>query len=263
MLWSLGLLLPAMMVVVAPSAQAATAPTIVSITFDDGLSEQNAAAEILHKHGLRGTFYISSGAVGTPGYFEHGDLTRLASLGHEIGGHTVSHPDLTTLPPDEARRQVCADRTTLAGWGFRATSFAYPYGSHNRSTEVIARECGYRSARTAGGILRPATRTRDCPLCPAAETIPPADPYAIRNLPAIDPSWTLAELKAAVTNAEDHGGGWVILVFHHICDNNCPLSTSPAVLDAFATWLTFREARGTHVKTVDHVRSPGRNRRPR
>jgi hypothetical protein len=42
-----------------------------------------------------------------------------------------------------------------------------------------------------------------------AETIPPANPYTIRTLQAIDPSWTLADLKGVVTNVEDHGGGWV------------------------------------------------------
>jgi peptidoglycan/xylan/chitin deacetylase (PgdA/CDA1 family) len=118
-LWAIGLLATAAIVVAAPSAKAATAPTVVSLTFDDALAEQKTAADILHKHGLNGTFYINSGAVGTPNYFEQGDLKWLASLGHEIGGHSVSHPDLTTLPADEARQQVCADRVTLAGWGFR------------------------------------------------------------------------------------------------------------------------------------------------
>lgn len=86
-----------------------------------------------------------------------------------------------------------------------------------------------------------------------AETSPPADTYTIRTLQAIDPSWTLADIKGVVTNAEDHGGRWVVLVFHHICDDHCPLSTSPAVLDSFAAWLTSREFRGTQVKTVDQV----------
>jgi peptidoglycan/xylan/chitin deacetylase (PgdA/CDA1 family) len=165
----------------------------------------------------------------------------------------VSHLDLTTLPADEARREVCIDRATLAGWGFRVTSFAYPYASHNRSVEAIARDCGYNSARLGSGIRRPGTSPGNCPHCPVAETIPPANPYTIRTLQAIDPSWTLADLKGVVTNAEDHGGGWVVLVFHHVCDDNCPLSTSPAVLDAFSAWLKSREVRGTQVKTVDQV----------
>jgi peptidoglycan/xylan/chitin deacetylase (PgdA/CDA1 family) len=252
-LWALGLLLTASMVVAAPGAKAATASTTVSITFDDALAEQNAAADILHRRGLNGTFYIISGAVGTPGHFDQGDLKRLVSLGHEIGGHSVSHRDLTTLPADEARREVCADRATLARWGFRVASFSYPYASHNRSIEAIVRDCGYNSARLGGGILRPGTDPRGCPRCPMVETIPPANPYTVRTLQAIDPSWTLEEIKGVVTNAEDYGGGWVILVFHHISDDHGPLSTSPAVLDALAAWLSPRKVHGTQVKTIDQV----------
>jgi peptidoglycan/xylan/chitin deacetylase (PgdA/CDA1 family) len=240
--------------VVALPARKVTAPTTVSITFDDALAEQNAAADVLHKYRLNGTFYINSGAVGTPGYFGQDDLKRLASLGHEIAGHTVSHLNLTTLPEDETRRQVCTDRATLTSWGFKVTSLAYPYATHNRSTEAIARDCGYNSARMTGGIRRPGKSPGSCPNCPAAETTPPADPYLIRTPQEIDTSWTLADMKGVVTNAEDHGGGWVVLVLHHECDQNCSrLSTSPAVLDAFAAWLKPRQASGTRVKTVDQV----------
>jgi peptidoglycan/xylan/chitin deacetylase (PgdA/CDA1 family) len=252
-LWALGLLLTASLVVAAPGAKLATSSTTVSITFDDALAEQNAAADILHGRGLNGTFYIISSAVGTPGHFKQGDLKRLVSLGHEIGGHSVSHRDLTTLPADEARREVCTDRATLARWGFRVTSFSYPYASHNRSIEAIVRDCGYNSARLGGGILRPGTDPRRCPHCPMVETIPPANPYTVRTLQAIDPSWTLEEIKGVVTNAEDHGGGWVILIFHHISDDHGPLSTSPAVLDAIAAWLSPRKIHGTQVKTIDQV----------
>ena len=50
----------------------------------------------------------------------------IAGMGHEIGGHSVTHPDLTTLPSDEAKRQICDDRVNLTNWGFRVTSLAYP-----------------------------------------------------------------------------------------------------------------------------------------
>lgn len=49
-------------------------------------AEQNAAADILRKHGLTGTFYSNSGAVGTSGYFTHGDLRRLVPSGVTSAG---------------------------------------------------------------------------------------------------------------------------------------------------------------------------------
>lgn len=235
-------------------ADAAPASTTVSITFDDGLAEQHAAADVLHKYGLKGTFYINSGAVGTPGYFTRDDLKRLVSLGHEIGGHSTSHLDLTTLPVDEARRQVCTDRATLTDWGFSVTSFAYPYAVYDKPVETLVQDCGYNSARASGRIHRPGMSPASCPGCPAAETIPPADPYAIRTLGEIDPTWTLTDLQNVVTTAEQHGGGWVVLILHHECDVSCTrLSISPAVLDTFAAWLKPREAIGTQVKTVGAV----------
>jgi peptidoglycan/xylan/chitin deacetylase (PgdA/CDA1 family) len=72
------------------------------------------------------TFYVVSGAVDAPGYLTREQLRTIAAQGQEIGGHTVTHPHLrSTGSPDEVRRQICGDRTTLANWGFRVTSFAY------------------------------------------------------------------------------------------------------------------------------------------
>ncbi|MDR0345974.1 MAG: polysaccharide deacetylase family protein, partial [Nocardiopsaceae bacterium] len=65
--------------------------TVVSLTFDDGDADQLTAARILHAHGMAGTFYIITGAVGTPGYLTVAQLRELARAGNEIGGHTVSH----------------------------------------------------------------------------------------------------------------------------------------------------------------------------
>ena len=76
----------------------------------------------------------------------------------------------------------------------------------------------------------------------------------------MDSTWTLATLKAEVTNAVAHRGGWVILTFHHICTTpgtaTCPadLSTTPAIFTAFASWLAgYAKTVGnnTTVKTID------------
>jgi peptidoglycan/xylan/chitin deacetylase (PgdA/CDA1 family) len=52
--------------VAAPSADGAS-ETVVSLTFDDGQASQYAAASVLHRHGMAGTFYINSGYVGSSG----------------------------------------------------------------------------------------------------------------------------------------------------------------------------------------------------
>jgi peptidoglycan/xylan/chitin deacetylase (PgdA/CDA1 family) len=48
-----------------------------------------------------------------------------------LGGHTVSHPVLSTLPAAEQEREVAEGRRQLEEWSGRpATLFAYPFGTY-------------------------------------------------------------------------------------------------------------------------------------
>jgi peptidoglycan/xylan/chitin deacetylase (PgdA/CDA1 family) len=231
----------------AVPAQAA-APTVVSLTFDDGNADQLNAAQIMNNYGLDGTFYIPSGFINNPSYLTLANLQGLAASGHEIAGHTVTHPDLVTLPSDEATRQVCNDRVNLTNWGFAVTSFAYPFASSNATTEGIVKNCGYNSARGLGDI-----QTRfSCAGCPLAETIPPGNAYNTAAPDEVDNTWTLADLQRSVTQAESVGG-WIQLTFHHIAASSAdPLNVTPTLFQQFAAWLKARPSTTT-VKTVNQV----------
>ena len=226
-------------------------PTVVSLTFDDGNADQLAAVDTLNQFGMKGTFFITTGFIDNPGWLTRADLTTIAAAGHEIAGHTVTHPDLLTLPADEATRQICQGRSTLADWGFPTTSFAYPFATADAATEAIVQACGFNSARGLGDI-----DTRfGCTGCGFAESLPPAGPYLTRAADEVDTTWTLADLENTVTNAETAGGGWVQLTFHHLCAGSCDsLSVDPAVFAQFAAWLSLRAAtNNTTVKTVGDV----------
>ena len=226
-----------------------TPRTVVSLTFDDGDADQMAAARVLHRYRLPATFYIITGAVGTPGYVTLPDLRQLAADGNEIGGHTVSHLRLTALTTAEARRQVCGSRSILARWGYRATSFAYPGGAASPRTEAIVRDCGYTSGRGVVGLRAPG-----CPGCAVAQSIPPRHPWLLRTAGEVDSSWTLRDLQRTVIAAESHGG-WLPLVFHHVCTGSrCGgLAVRATMLDDFARWLAQRQRLGTAVRTVGQV----------
>ncbi len=235
--------------IVASGAPAQAAPsTTVTLTFDDGNADQMTAANTMKTYGLHGTFFTPSGYINQPGYMTVANLQTLAAAGNEIGGHTVTHPDLATLPADEATRQICNDRVNLTNWGFRVTNFAYPFASLTAATETIVKNCGFNSGRGLGDI-----QTRfGCAGCPLAETIPPADPYRTKATDEVDNTWTLADLQKIVTQAEK-GGGWVQLTFHHIgTGGTSPLIISPTLFGQFAAWLKTRPAT-TSVKTVDQV----------
>jgi peptidoglycan/xylan/chitin deacetylase (PgdA/CDA1 family) len=237
-LGSLGLL-------VAPGM--ARADTIVSIQFDDGISDQYQALPILSAHGMHGTFFINSAEVGTSGFYMNwSQIHDLADGGNEIGGHTLHHPDLTTLSTADATTEICDDRTALVNQGFTVTDFAYPYGHTNSQIESIVQSCGYNSARGVTGIASPG----GCTNCPFAETLPPPDPYLTRTPENAQTTTTLADLQQYVTQAEAHGGGWVQIVIHHLCLGCDTYSTPPATLDSLLGWLEPRAATGTHVMTT-------------
>jgi len=227
--------------------------TVVSLTFDDGSASQYSTLSMLSAHGMNGTYYINSGLVGSSGYYmTWPQLHDLYNAGNEIGGHTVDHKNLTQLSTADATAEVCNDRTNLLNNGFSpVTSFAYPYAASNTSVEQIVQGCGYSSGRTVGNI----NSITVCTNCPYAETIPPRDPYYLRTPEGATSSTTLSDLETYVTNAETHGGGWVILVFHGICDNSCTStnSLSPSIFTAFLDWLQPRSANGTVVRTVGQV----------
>ena len=91
-------------------------------------------------------------------------------------------------------------------------SFAYPFGSFNADTESIVASCGFTSGRGVSGV-------NDHKVF--AETIPPADAFSTRTPPNPKKATKLSTLERYVTDAEANGGGWIQLVFHHICEKRC------------------------------------------
>lgn len=254
-------------------SSAAAAQTYVSLTFDDGRTSQQNAGAILAAHGVHGTFYIISGDLGTSNYFMTLDQVRaLAAAGNEIGGHTLTHDDLTADTPSQVISQVCGNQQQLQDWGFPAVSFAYPYGRTNANVEAIVQNCklqgydvkaNYRSARGAWGL--------QCPGCDAAESLPPLDPFALRTTDSPQNTTTLSDLESMVTKAEATGG-WLVIPFHSVCSapgtapvpgNGADCTDSYSVtysnLDQFVDWLSKRADRGTSIKTVGEVMNLTKN----
>ncbi len=230
----------------------AAANTVVSLTFDDGNADQLTAEATIKRLGLVGTFFITTGWIDQPTYLTTANLQQIAADGNEIGGHTVTHPDLVSLTPAESTRQICDGRVALMNMGFKVTNFAYPFASEDPATEALVKGCGFNSARGLGDA---ASKDPASAALPAADTIPPANPYVTAAPDEVDSTWTLANLETQVTHAQTTGGGWVQLTFHHIAVGTDPtLTITPTLFTQFATWLAQQKAAGTvAVKTVDQV----------
>ena len=232
----------AVMLLAGP-ARAAAAPTVVSLTFDDGTATEYQSRALLSAHGMHGTYYINSSRIGADSYYmTWAQVDDLAADGNEIGGHTAYHIDVPNTDSTEAARQICNDRVNLMNRGYSVRSFAYPFGSFNAAAKTIVSNCGYNSGRTTNQFVPP-----------PSETMPPADPFAIRVAGAAATSVTLATLKSYVTRVEQTGGGWAPLVFHQICNACDANAISPADFADFIEWLAARSASGTTVKTVGEV----------
>jgi len=219
--------------------------TVVSLTFDDGTDDQfSTVRPLLAEHGMHGTFYVNSGRLGTEGYVTVAQLAAIATDGNEIGGHTITHADLPTLSRAGQQREICNDRVALTAMGFSPVSFAYPYGDANPMALNSVQACGYNSARTVGGLVSPGS----CQTCAYAESLHTRDPFLLSTSDSVKGSTNLEEY---VTQAKRHGGGWVPLVFHHVCDACAdPYSIQTKQFAAFLDWL---KAQGTTVRTVGEV----------
>lgn len=222
--------------------------TVVSLTFDDGFSGQAPAAQILSAAGLKGTFYLNSGLLDEAGSLTLRQAKDVALAGHEIGGHTFSHPDIDTLSLDEAKREICLDRENLLSLGFQVTNFAYPFASGAAVTSLVP-ECGYNSGRGLGG-----TYSEGCEGCPTTESLRPDDLTLLKAPRQVERDWLLSDLQEAVLAAEEDGG-WVILTFHGLCPYECDwIDVDEQLFSEFTTWLAERTTtHNTVVRTVQEV----------
>jgi peptidoglycan/xylan/chitin deacetylase (PgdA/CDA1 family) len=222
----------------------ATSPTVVTIQFDDGNADAYLALAMLNAHSMHATFYVNTGYIGDSTHMSWAQLQDLFVAGNDIGGHTLTHVNLKPLKTADARYQVCLDRDNLLSHGFQPTAFAYPFGTFDSGTEQVVASCGYNSGRGVSGV-------NDTKVF--AETIPPADPYATQTPPNPKQGTTVATIEGYVTAAEQHGGGWVQLVFHHICNSCDAYSITQSDFQALLDWLQPRSATGTVVETTAQV----------
>lgn len=123
----------------------------ILITFDDGYRGiyQYAVPE-LRRRNMKAAFFLVTNTIGitSSGYphITHEEFNEIA--GDElfsIGAHTLTHPDLTKLAPEELRHELEASRAVL-----NTEAFAYPYGIYNEEVISAVKKAGYKAAFVIG-----------------------------------------------------------------------------------------------------------------
>jgi peptidoglycan/xylan/chitin deacetylase (PgdA/CDA1 family) len=196
--------------------------TVVSLTFDDQYEDQWLyAVPLMQTYHFTGTYYVitSDSDAGYGCCMTWSQLDQLQAQGNDVGSHTIDHPDdITQLTTQQMTQELCGSRQDLISHGITdPESLAWPDGIYNATAESIAQQCGYDNARGGGGI----SNSNTTPTSPYLETIPPKDPYALRTI-AVDGAAdeNLSDLESFVNAAAAHGGGWLPITIHDVCDAN-------------------------------------------
>ena len=106
---------------------------IVCLTFDNAYSSvYTDARRIMDKYRMRGTLFVQPPEVGTAGHMTEAQLHEWEQSGGDLGGHSWTHADFTTLTEAQIRREVMRPLLWLAKKGFAPVDcMAYPYGAVN------------------------------------------------------------------------------------------------------------------------------------
>jgi peptidoglycan/xylan/chitin deacetylase (PgdA/CDA1 family) len=124
-------------------------PKPIVISFDDGYrGDYTDALPTLAEHDWPGVLNLKLGAL------KDGELTEqmieeMLGAGWELGSHTISHLDLTTLKGPDLTHQVAGSRQMLQDeFGVPVDFFCYPSGRFDRRVVREVRDAGYLGATT-------------------------------------------------------------------------------------------------------------------
>jgi peptidoglycan/xylan/chitin deacetylase (PgdA/CDA1 family) len=165
-------------------------PGLAAVTFDDGMrSTLTNALPILRELGICASLYVPTGWLGGHTPWIRGEegtilnpeeLLQLADAGWEVGTHTLTHADLSTLDYGTCRREIedsCRALEQIVG--NPVETLAYPFGRYGEAAVEAARTAGLRAALTTGsGSWRPFELTR--------AMIGAADPFPLLLLKMTD-----------------------------------------------------------------------------
>lgn len=137
----------------------------VLLSVDDGYKAGALGAAVFEHYGFHAVYFVYPAVLGHGSFLNWEDLHRLEARGHEVAGHSLTHPNLAKPGKD-------MDPAAYVAWvwhelkdskdilerhlGHTVEAFAWPYGAYNPALVAAARAAGYKQLWTvSGGLNRP------------------------------------------------------------------------------------------------------------
>lgn len=151
----------------------------IHISFDDANVSDVQAAKLCSKYRFPATFYMPSCQVPKTQLLSLREVKKgMVEHGHELGGHTVTHPMDLKLVPDEQLKYEIENNMYLCQilMKRRVTKFCYPRGRHDQRVRAAVKAAGYLEARTTQ-VLQIQNKTGDPYQMPTTIHMYPRDEY--------------------------------------------------------------------------------------
>ena len=116
----------------------------IALTFDAAWGNEDTAdlLSILARNQIHATFFLTGSWIDA--YPD--DVKAIAAAGHDIGNHSQTHPEMSTLSKEQIRDELMqVHKNVKELTGQNMCFFRPPYGDYNNLLIQTATECGYLS----------------------------------------------------------------------------------------------------------------------
>ncbi|MET9886949.1 polysaccharide deacetylase family protein [Streptomyces sp. NPDC006430] len=114
---------------------------VVFLTFDDGAEKDPEFLKMAADLKLPISMFLTDNIASSD--YGHFERLRDNGSGSTINNHTLTHPNLRTLPFAAQKKEICGQQERLEKrFGTKPTRFRPPYGNYNDDTLKAAAECG-------------------------------------------------------------------------------------------------------------------------
>ncbi|MFD7081436.1 polysaccharide deacetylase family protein [Streptomyces sp. NPDC002181] len=114
---------------------------VVFLTFDDGAEKDPEFLKMAADLKLPISMFLTDNIASSD--YGHFEKLRDNGSGSTINNHTLTHPNLRTLPFAAQKKEICGQQEHLEKrFGAKPVRFRPPYGNYNDDTLKAASECG-------------------------------------------------------------------------------------------------------------------------